>query len=861
MADLTPQEIATRSKNNLITFAKNYKIFIDTCSLLSPYAEDFWNNIIPVLESENTNIVVPHRVYQEVDKFASNPTLCQQKNPDNPDFNNLAKKAKQRILNLQSRGLIRILGDKTDNFADNVFQTVFTQYRMKYNLLLITQDKNLSEDILRIKESKAVTVNNKLEVKRINKYGYLSNFDFPQAETKKNTEKPQSKVNINKKEEQEEVIQIPEEEMFALADHITQTSGTVHVSYYPQENDSVFAVRDDKKERITLLSKISAGGEGTIYTTNITNTVAKIYKPGKIDKAKYEKLKLMISKNIFCEGVCLPFALIYNEKNEFVGYLMHKARGIVLQKSVFIPMLLKKYFPDWKKKDTVQLCITILEKLKYLHDRNIILGDINPQNILVVSPTEVYFVDTDSYQIEGYPCPVGTINFTAPEIQRKKYDTFLRTMGNEQFAVATLLFMIMLPGKPPYSLQGGENQIDNIINGDFAYASGERTNGKAPEGLWRYIWSHLPRYLKDDFYETFKKGGRQNTEDTRFSDRDWLIKFRHYATILEDENGQFLSNDIMSSELFPTRLKKDIKTVYIQCNLCGRDVDQERTEQGYCRECLNDGEHYSCTRCGNEMVYTNYQKLIRHSRKFDTCRTCNDALNSIYRKYPCACCGTDIEITYRKKEILAGKNKSLPTVHDFCRDAAFSTVSCANPYCSNKFTISYGEKEYFESKGFDLPKKCSSCRGTKTPYVPTYTAPRNTQRPVVSTHNSAASSPGKKKSTLCFITTAVCKYFNKPDDCYELTTLRRFRDTWLALQNNGEDLIKEYYRIAPSIVTAIDSSENTDEIYIHIWNDYIQPCIKLIELSAYEECRDLYMRMVNELKDQYSKTEVSEDKN
>lgn len=163
-----------------------------------------------------------------------------------------------------------------------------------------------------------------------------------------------------------------------------------------------------------------------------------------------------------------PLAVLHNTRNEFVGYLMPEAKGKELQKCVFIPQLLKKTHPDWKKTETVQLCITILKKLKYLHERNVILGDINPNNILVESPTEVYFVDTDSYQIEGFPCPVGTINFTAPEIQRKKFDTFLRTLGNERFAVATLLFMIMLPGKSPYSLQGGENQIDNIINGDFA---------------------------------------------------------------------------------------------------------------------------------------------------------------------------------------------------------------------------------------------------------------------------------------------------------------------------------------------------------------------------------------------------------
>ena len=45
----------------------------------------------------------------------------------------------------------------------------------------------------------------------------------------------------------------------------------------------------------------------------------------------------------------------------------------------------------------------------YLHERNIIMGDINALNILVVSPTEVYFVDTDSYQIEEFPCPVWNL--------------------------------------------------------------------------------------------------------------------------------------------------------------------------------------------------------------------------------------------------------------------------------------------------------------------------------------------------------------------------------------------------------------------------------------------------------------------
>ena len=437
-----------------------------------------------------------------------------------------------------------------------------------------------------------------------------------------------------------------------------------------------------------------------------------------------------------------------------------------------------------------------------------ILGDINPNNILVESPTEVYFVDTDSYQIEGFPCPVGTINFTAPEIQRKKFDTFLRTLGNERFAVATLLFMIMLPGKPPYSLQGGENQIDNIINGDFAYASGSRSTGKAPEGMWRYCWSHLPRYLKDDFYETFRKGEPHSTEKTRYSTGDWLGKFEYYLELLK--TGKMVSQDEMAMELFPTRLKKNKNATYVKCRLCGNEVEEDRTEQGICQNCLNSGEKYRCASCGCEMIYTNRQRYIRKSRRYETCKSCFDKRNTVYRRIRCTECGT-------------------------------------------MFDFTYGDKEFYDSKHYELPKKCKSCRNggrsTATSQIPTYRHPGIYATP---TSRPAPTPPtNKPHGKLCFITTAVCKYFSKPDDCYELTVLRSFRDTWLAKTAAGRALIDEYYEIAPEIVTRLDALENKDKVYHQLWNNYIHPCIQLIELSAYSACRDLYVKMVNDLKTTY----------
>jgi len=107
--------------------------------------------------------------------------------------------------------------------------------------------------------------------------------------------------------------------------------------------------------------------------------------------------------------------------------------------------------------------------------------------------------------------------------------------------------------------------------------------------------------------------------------------------------------------------------------------------------------------------------------------------------------------------------------------------------------------------------------------------------------------------TLCFITTAVCDSFGKADDCYELTAFRNFRDKWLALQSDGKNLIAEYYEVAPKIVEKINSLTNSAEIYKNIWSDYLQNCLKSIEVGDNVNCKKIYVEMVNALKEKFLK--------
>ncbi len=103
----------------------------------------------------------------------------------------------------------------------------------------------------------------------------------------------------------------------------------------------------------------------------------------------------------------------------------------------------------------------------------------------------------------------------------------------------------------------------------------------------------------------------------------------------------------------------------------------------------------------------------------------------------------------------------------------------------------------------------------------------------------------------CYITTAACEVLGMEDHCEELDLLRAYRDTYMMQQENGEQLIHDYYDVAPSIVKHIDMKDNRVEIYRDIWDRYIDPCITDIREGRMDACMSTYSDMVLEMKEQY----------
>ena len=116
-----------------------------------------------------------------------------------------------------------------------------------------------------------------------------------------------------------------------------------------------------------------------------------------------------------------------------------------------------------------------------------------------------------------------------------------------------------------------------------------------------------------------------------------------------------------------------------------------------------------------------------------------------------------------------------------------------------------------------------------------------------------------RKRGLCFITTAVCAYEGKPDDCAELTAFRTFRDTWLARTEAGRALIEAYYDLAPAIVQAIGLCGRPDEVYPYIRRTYLEPCYAALQSGQPETCCSIYKSMVTHLKERCHLQEIGRE--
>lgn len=120
-----------------------------------------------------------------------------------------------------------------------------------------------------------------------------------------------------------------------------------------------------------------------------------------------------------------------------------------------------------------------------------------------------------------------------------------------------------------------------------------------------------------------------------------------------------------------------------------------------------------------------------------------------------------------------------------------------------------------------------------------------------STSYSSYSSSSSYSSGGCFVTTAACKALGKEDDCEELLRFKQLRDTYIINQPDGEEIIAQYYKIAPTIVEEIEKTKQPIQEYKFIWNKYIVVCYEYLLNGEYEQMKLWYIEMVKYLTEKY----------
>lgn len=104
----------------------------------------------------------------------------------------------------------------------------------------------------------------------------------------------------------------------------------------------------------------------------------------------------------------------------------------------------------------------------------------------------------------------------------------------------------------------------------------------------------------------------------------------------------------------------------------------------------------------------------------------------------------------------------------------------------------------------------------------------------------------------CFITTAVCKYMNKPDDTWELQALRAFRERKMLESPESRALLGRYEEVAPEVVAWIARHQDKAAVHAMLLEEFIIPSAENAKAGRDLEARRLYVTMMNWLMSEVS---------
>ena len=123
------------------------------------------------------------------------------------------------------------------------------------------------------------------------------------------------------------------------------------------------------------------------------------------------------------------------------------------------PMDRRVHAPSFTWDYLVRAAQNISVVVESLHARGYVIGDMNESNFFISDQALVSLIDCDSMQVRAgsgpgekvFHCTVAKGEYLAPELQGRDLATTDRTAESDNFALAVLLFLMLMEGTHPYS--------------------------------------------------------------------------------------------------------------------------------------------------------------------------------------------------------------------------------------------------------------------------------------------------------------------------------------------------------------------------------------------------------------------------
>jgi len=326
----------------------------------------------------------------------------------------------------------------------------------------------------------------------------------------------------------------------------------ISIAEMPKEGDTIYY---SNKKAIKIIAKLGDGGEGIVYSTSDKNVVVKIYHKNKLTKLRQKKIERMAALRLGEKNpnIIWPLQSVYTANNIFVGFTMKSAGGGV---DLYV---LCSQRPDRKRDkigifdidrtQLVELAISLVDSVSYLHKRNILIRDLKLQNLMIMpnDPTRCLLVDCDSYQIDEFVAPVHTDDYIPPEAWGVNASEKYQNLYSDVFTLFITLFRLLVTKDAIiYSTVGSEKSgLELGREGAFPFSLNRAATDAKVKGFPQAAWSHLPSYMKEAAISVADKRTGSRYEPTkRLLADEWLkLLLAYHKDLKAGPKGRLGSKD------------------------------------------------------------------------------------------------------------------------------------------------------------------------------------------------------------------------------------------------------------------------------------------------------------------------------